>query len=245
MAEIDDALEAAGLTPNERKVYLELLYGGASGAGALIKRTGLSRQGAYDALDGLARKGLSGHVVRNKIKVFEASPPARILSMMKEREGAVEGALKQLLKIRKSATRDEVYFYQGKEGLKMVYHDILHTLKKNEEFLVLGGSVYVKELLGVFIDKFHEKRITKGIRFRILYNSGSRQRGEGVRKLKLTKVRYLPSGYSQPLEFNYYDGKAAILFVAKEKPMAVVIESDEISKALKSYFEFMWSLSSG
>ena len=61
----ETALEKAGLTKIESKVYLSLLDLGPSLAGQISKHSGIHRRSVYDALDRLAEKGLISYIVKN------------------------------------------------------------------------------------------------------------------------------------------------------------------------------------
>ena len=79
-------LEEIGLTEGETKVYLALLRLGPTKTGQLATKAGVSSSKVYKILDRLISKGLAGHIIKGKIKYFNAMKPKRILDYIEERE---------------------------------------------------------------------------------------------------------------------------------------------------------------
>ena len=81
-----EQLKMAGLTENECKLYIALLELGPSNAGLISRKSGLHRRVVYDTADMLIRKGLIGYILKNNVRLFQASDPKRVKEMIDEKE---------------------------------------------------------------------------------------------------------------------------------------------------------------
>ena len=72
-----EQLKEAGLTANESKIYTSLLELGPSNAGLISRKSGLHRRVVYDTLEMLIQKGLVGYILKNNVRLFQASHPKR------------------------------------------------------------------------------------------------------------------------------------------------------------------------
>ena len=90
------ALENLGLTPGEIKVYLALVKLGQTTSGPLVDESGVSVSKIYNVLDRLAKKGLASHIVKQRVKHFQAADPNRLLDYLKEKEADLEKQEKSL-----------------------------------------------------------------------------------------------------------------------------------------------------
>jgi len=72
-----NALEAAGLTKNEAKLYKLLLHLNTANITELAKRSGIHRRSVYDVLMRLSEKGLASYIVAEGVKVYAANNPEK------------------------------------------------------------------------------------------------------------------------------------------------------------------------
>ena len=79
MTNLYQDLQALGLSANQAQVYLILVRGGQSKAGAIIKKTGLHRNLVYTALEELLEKRLISKGSLKGIAAYKMLSPARIL----------------------------------------------------------------------------------------------------------------------------------------------------------------------
>jgi sugar-specific transcriptional regulator TrmB len=240
--QIKEFIKKAGLTENESIVYSTLLELGPSHAGLISRKSGLHRRVVYDTTEMLIKKGLIGYILKNNIKLFQASSPERILEIIKEKEESINEILPQmLLMYNKTKEKEETNFYKGKNGLKTVFEDQLEEAKKdkNKEILILGASPLAYEMLEFYFHWFDKRRQENKIHTRIIFDS---KKDDIIRKIPLSKIKYLPQKYSSPLAVNVYGDKVAIILWSKENPFAIVIKNKEISQGYRNYFELMWKI---
>ena len=77
-----EQLQKAGLSPNEAKCYLTLLKIGSASANEVSRKSGVHRVSVYDALRGLAEKGLVSQITKANKLLFEAGNPEKIIEII-------------------------------------------------------------------------------------------------------------------------------------------------------------------
>lgn len=241
-------LEDIGLTKGETKVYLALLDLGQSTTGDIVKKSGVSTSKVYKILDKLIEKGLASYILKRKVKHFKVADPSKILDYLEEKERTLESRKKEItellpaLKIKQklAAIEQEAEIYEGMEGLRTVFDDIINTLEKNDTQLVFGAGAGAQENRYLsFFHLFHKRRERKGIKAKIIFNEDVRGKFKSQEESPLVKVKYLPQ--TTPAAINIY-GNKTIIALLTEKPIAIVIKSKEITNSFRSYFEIMWQI---
>jgi sugar-specific transcriptional regulator TrmB len=200
-------LEQIGLTKGEIAVYFSLLELGSSTVGPIVDKSKLSSSKIYDVLERLIGKGLVSYVVRENKKYFEAASPNRILDYLKEKEESIrlqqkdiENIMPELLLKQKMAKKtQEVTIYEGIKGIKTAREKSLQTLKKGEEFCILGASTTFNENLSDYWLKYHKKREKAGVNLRMLCNRNIPKEDIDSRNLlKLCEAKYMPTEVITP-----------------------------------------------
>jgi len=231
-----EQLKEIGLTENESKIYVSLLELGPSNAGLISRKSGLHRRVVYDTIEMLIQKGLVGYIVKNNVKLFQASNPKRILEIIEERKNKIEEVMPKMLDFyTKTKEKEETNFYKGKNGLKTVMEDQLESSKKNKEILIIGGSPIAYEILQFYFKWFDKRRVENKIKTRVIFNKTDKKLN-----IPYSEIKFLPDKYSSPLAVNIYGDKVALILWSKENPLAIVIKNKEISDGYRKYFELMW-----
>ncbi len=228
-------LRQAGLTENESKVYPALIDLGPSLAGQIARKTGMHRRTVYDTTEMLIEKGLVGYILKNNRKLFQASNPARLLEIIKEKQNILMPFVCELQqKYHTTKEKEETNFFKGKEGLKTIFEDQLES----KEILILGASPRAYEILQFYFKWYDRTRKEKRIKARIIATD------KRMKRILLAEIKYLPQKYNSPVAVNIYNDKTAIILWAQE-PIAIVIKNKEIAQAYRTYFELMWKIASG
>jgi len=247
---MEEALRRIGLLDNEIKIYLTLLKMGSALASELAEKTDFHRVYVYDVLKSLTNKGLVTYVIKNNKKYFDVISPNKILDLLKEKEDEIkkqeqeiQKILPQLLLLHKPRkNRPIVEVYEGKEGMKTIFNDILRTKK---EWLTIGGTGHVPKVLPYFIPGWHLKRKKAKIKARAIFydTKNGRKRGKEFLNIGLAEVKHMPKEYVLPATIYLWENKTAIVLISEEKPYGILIESKEITKSFKAYFELVWRMS--
>ena len=224
-----------GLTKNEAELYVILVKSGQLTATEIAGQTKISRPHVYDSLSKLLTKGAVNYVIKNNKKYFKADNPQKLLEYFREKCSRLESAVPELekyLSVKKNDTK--INIMEGPEGLKTVMNDMIRTGK---EIVTFGASDRVYEHLPKFvIDKYLEERRKKKIAARQFYYEGTK-----VLKSPYSEFRKLPKEFSTPTTTLVYGNKISI-WIWQPVPMAIMIESDDLAKAYRHYFELLWKI---
>jgi sugar-specific transcriptional regulator TrmB len=242
----EKALTKAGLDEKQAKVYLACLELGDSKAPEIARHAEIKRTTTYGILDELITMGLVRYVSKGTSKVFKAQDPKTILSLLEDRKQKISQVLPELSDMFFTHhIRPKIHFFEGKEGLKKIYEDILECSSKKVQQIVKVKD-HIEVLGDKFIQEYIKKRVARGITAYDLHpKSGdiyTNERGTENAKLK-RYVRYLPPTVFYAAMIMIYDNKVAMVST-KEENFGFIIESKQFSGTLRAYFEFMWGLGS-
>lgn len=236
-----DILLDIGLSGKEADVYLLCIKHKEITASEISKISNESRTHTYDTINNLIKKGLIAYVIKNNVKYFKAVNPERLLDYLKEKEAkikeeekSVQELIPQLREIQSKVGKEEtkIEIYEGKEGLKSLLNDIIREGKK---FVTWGATTKVKEYIPDFvIQKYLNERKRKKIKARQLFTDFY-----GVLESPLSENKKLPKEFASPTTTLVYGDKVAI-FLWTEVPKVILVQSKELAKSYKSYFELLW-----
>ena len=231
------AIQQAGLTSTEAKIYSVLLKQKGQQAGEIAKQTGIHRRNVYDAVERLVSKGLVGEFLEGKKKHFVAESPKRLLGLIKERETSLNRILPSLQAIYDTRKQEaEVQIYRGKNGLKTVLDDQLAV--KKEEVWVYGAYNDFQKALKYYFPHFEKNRLKSNVKVRLLFDESSRKT---PLSRQLLEIKYLPKFWSGPVSVNIYREKVAII-LWEEQPITILISSKQVSESYRSYFNLLWKI---
>lgn len=239
-------LEKIGLKEKEAKIYIALLKEGPHLANYIAKKTNILRSSIYDYLDVLLNKGFITYTIISGKKYFQAVDPQKILDSFEEKKKIEEETLKQIIpeltSLKSMAEKKaNVEVFEGKEGMKSVMSYILK--EKPKEIRIYGSSGVSYKLLPFFMEHWHKQRIKQKIPIRIIYNDvpESKERIKKGPSLGLVKIRFFPVKDVSLTGTIIYNNKVLITIWNPEAPLAVSIESKEISKNYRDNFEILWA----
>lgn len=239
----EEALIKIGLAKNEAKVYLAMLKLGSASVTEISKKANIDRTLIYGVLEKLIEKGLVSSVVKINKKNYEAAAPEKILDLIKEKEEVLNKVLPELRREYKSRKkRQDVHNFKGKNGVRNILGIMLESAKPKKEYLLFGATGKTQELLPYYVPQFHMKRISLGIKLKIIFSKDSKKRALEVKKLKLTEVKLLPSEYMTPTAISIAGNKIAIILWSIENPLGVIIENEEIADDFRKYFNLLWKI---
>ncbi|MCL4362290.1 hypothetical protein M1585_02300 [Candidatus Parvarchaeota archaeon] len=240
--DIEKAIESAGLTSAESKVYLSLIKLGSSMIGPILRESRLNSSVAYNCLQRLMGEGLVSYNIKGKKKYFFASDPKNLMRVIKDKENALLEAMPILEKMRSTAkTKQEIFIFEGPKAARTIFNDILYTLKKGEEHLVIGVSESDSGM-GEFIKNWDEKRVKRGIIKRVIVTEKESNWLSYYKKQPLTKVKTVQEIFNIRFTINIYGNKTALVIWGRY-PTYILIERKEVAENFRNYFNFLWRLS--
>lgn len=236
----------AGLTQGEAKVYLSLLNLGTSTSGPIVKDSRVANSIIYRILESLIQKGLVSFIIKEKTKYFTAAPPERILDYIDERKEKLDENMEKIKKIlpdlKSKLTQEEtkVTVYEGFKGYITAFELLYLKLKKGDEYHAYGAYPEQEEKYHAYWKRDHIRRGKAGVSCKLLFNQGtSPEIIKNRNSYKLIDARVMPSGIITPTWFMTYKDTTAIM-LQKKKPIAVIIENQEIADSFEAYFQDLW-----
>jgi len=226
-----------GLEEKETKAYLSLLGLKKATVLQLAKTSGLKRATLYRALDSLLEKGLISEVHEGKRHFYIAELPEKLLQFLDEQKREIKKLLPKLKALEEEAAeRPKVKFYEGKEGFKNLYEEIL---KEKKEILCFSWPDKLFKIIE-FYPKLLKKRIKLKIPMRLISPDTklARQR-KRIGKKELRTMKLIPDFL--PFEAVFMiAGKKVIIFSLKHWFTGVLIKNKEIAQGFKAFFEAFW-----
>ena len=238
-----------GFTEGEERVYLALLKLGSSTSGAIAKEAEVSRSKLYEILEKLSRKGIASHYKKNNMAYFRAAPPTRILDYLRKKQDLLEQQKESFEKnlplfeelVGQKEIAKEAEVYEGREGIKSVREEALHSMKPNDVVYYFGNPTLGHEQLLGYWDDWNRRRIKKKIYTWTIYNQDAKFYGERRKELKYTKVKYLPQKGPSPAWIEIYGDVVAIAMEHKT-PMSIVIRNKFVAQSFLTYFNCLWNV---
>lgn len=234
-----------GLTEEEAKVYLAILELGGSYASNIARKAKVNRATCYHTLNNLQQKALISSYNKGKVLWFNAEDPKKLISIEKEKLEKAKSLIPQLLSISNVlAFKPKIHFYEGSEGAKTIFEDILTS---KEEVL---GYTNLKNLGQLFPDYFKDycqRKIANKIKTR--YLSPNNKEGTDIID------QFYPKNYDRNLveillvnknefffenEVSIYENRVAILSLNPDEMIGLLIESATFAKTMRSIFNLAW-----
>ncbi len=223
-------LQNFGLTEAEVKLYIELLKAGEATATVVAKKTSTNRTFTYDRLKKLLDSGLISYVVKENKKYFKAVEPSYLLEIIKEKEEQVKSILPELEQLKRPAKDGpKVEIFSSKNGIRTVLNLVL---KEKKEVLIHGSIAGFQKVMDEYYDIWNKRREKEKIKAKILTN-------EDV-ELPLAEVDILTEEETSNLTTFTFANKT-IIILWSDIPVAILIESEEITKDNTLFFNNLWN----
>lgn len=240
------ALEKAGLSKGEIKVYLALVKLGKVTTGPIIKLSKVSSSKVYDILDKLIEKGLVNYILVEKTRYFQASQPMSLLDYVNKKEkeiqntkGEIEKVIKMLEKT-ESQDVEEAKIYKGYRGMRTGFFEAIKSIQNKGEYLFFSVGYGEDPYLQQFFRDLSTKLKERGIKVRGIANNEEE---------KLYKKYYEKLGYLMKYTKMHWPsditiaGDNLITFVwDKKQPVIYVIQSRPLVESYKKFFEELWEI---
>src|SRR3989344_9419176 len=243
--DIEIKLESLGLSKRESKVYISLIEIGPTTTSKIIRKTGIASSKIYDVLEKLEHKGLVTHILKNGKMEFHPVNPEKLLDLLKEKEATLNEILPNLKELYKGDAEEiQAEIYNGKEGIKSLFEDII---REGKDWCVLGGSGKAATTLPYYMPNFY-KRINKNkINLKILFidEETTRQQAKELKDFNNISINFLPKEIKNLMVIFIYSNKIFIIPITKTtetSPLGVLIKSKESAESYKSYFNWLWRI---
>ena len=234
-----DSLKKLGLSDNEILTYTTLLRINQASAIKISEISGVKKSTTYDNLFSLKEKGLVSTSHKEKVRIYQATSPDKILDYETELRKSLEEDVQKLSALAGEFKENaESSFFEGKNGVKMVINDILQM---KQDLYFIGARSNVKKLYSYIAENFIERRKELKIRLRGLFDSKEKEDSSYSDKeiKKLTEFRYLDNlSFTFSVTFIYGDKVAFI--TTKGRPYGILVKSEIIAEQQKFLFQELW-----
>lgn len=244
--QIKKSLRKLGFSENEIKIINFLFHKKKGSILKISRHTAISQSSVKFSLENLKlRKLLTSEKKKNGIEIFEICSHENFLHWIdeqKEKHEEVYKTAKEDIHDFMSIIQDQTWkpgvsYYEGVEGLKEIYEDMLKTEK---DIYCWTDIQKIEETLGDYMKRFIQQRIEKKIityavlpknRSNILYANT-----EENREVKL--VEELPIDG----EIRIYGDKVAVITFDKTNPVGFVFKGHLITSLFRGIFQSYWTL---
>jgi sugar-specific transcriptional regulator TrmB len=237
-----EILSRTSLTPSQAEI-LEYSYQNKEAKASEIARSILkSRTIVYKDLEELEKLGLIEKKERpNQVALFSATHPSLLKNLLNQKEEQIkkdhellDSYLPKILSSFNLAhNRPGIRFFEGVEGMKIIYEEILEEGKDFHLIRTAYEPVY-NDKIAPIVEEFILKRIKKNIKVTAIVPSDVDDPEKDTQWL-MKRFNVEKEKYTAPVEIDIFGDKVAILSFGDEL-VGMIIESKQITQSLKQLF---------
>ena len=235
----ESLLKSLGLTENQAQVYLAALELGQASMQELAKKSKVRRTSIYNFINELKEKQLITETKKKKRRVYSAVHPEQLIELEKTRITELQSMLPELLAVYNSSNqKPRVTYYEGVDGIKEVYGDML---KDKKEIWAWEDLEYMKTALPKnFYDYFPPERAKRGITFKSISRDSETAKELVKSNIKLLRETKFIQSQDWGTEINIYGNKVALFNFKTQNPFVVLIEDINIAQTLRIAWKGLW-----
>ena len=237
-------LTELGLTEKEAMLYQAALKLGSTTAQLLSLESGLKRATVYGCIDSLVEKGLLHVEIRGVRKLFVAESPDKLASLLEQKKQILTNIMPQLVQdyLHSSPPTNTIKMYHGISGIKLVYDDILSTLKPGDEYLVISDQKKWHALDPSYFEELIQKRARLNLVIKLILENNEHARIYQAKEDQYhEKIKLLPKNID--LNINMVIVSQKVLMTQTVEPFLVIlIENPNIAAMNKILFNTIWGL---
>ncbi|OGY40911.1 MAG: hypothetical protein A2Y82_03530 [Candidatus Buchananbacteria bacterium RBG_13_36_9] len=238
--EILDQLQNLDLKPSEAKTFLAILEIGPASISDIAKRAKIKRPTTYYLIEELIKRGLVLKVPAGKRVFYKTIAPKQILNLLEKKKHNFEKILPNLEALfLAKPSQPKVRFFEGKEGLKNIYEEMLNTTKK------VYSIFSFDDFLTVFTEKENEQffEIIKkagGVIYDLIKPTPLAKKSvkEEIYRKGVTKIKFLPADFKVSIDQLVSGNKVAI--ISFKSLAGVIIEDQNIADSQKELIKYLW-----
>jgi len=233
-----------GLRGLQTNVYISLLKEGPASAPVLASRLGIKRTNAYMLLEKLVELGLVNHSSTGN-KQYNALSPNKLKNLLSGKQYELQQTAKVLSaslprlisQYNLSHQQPGVLHYEGSEGIKLLYDDIIRT--KKEVLIFPSKNDRNNYKMSEFIDSQILRQQLAGIKVRAIYplNSGNLENLSNLSKRNITIREFGDLGYEGQI-IVYGDNVALTTY--DDTVITTIVISKQIASTQRAIFENIW-----
>jgi sugar-specific transcriptional regulator TrmB len=221
-------LEPIGLNVTETKLYKTLLGTGCTTVNIIANHTQVNRPTVYEILKKMETKGVVSTSIQNGKLHYEAMPPKRLLTILREKENAFSRTIPLLeALIKEKIEKPQIETFVGNEGMKILFEQIL---EEATSFYCVAANKYLFEIFKYYLPTFVKRRIKKGIKVKLITDK--------IPFDKNAPYKILPSPIKTATWI--YEGTVIMISLNQKTLIGVRIKEKNIYETQKLFFETIW-----
>lgn len=244
MEEIERLLGLFGLNDKEVKVYVACLQLGKDSAFNIAEKSDVKRATTYLILRSLVKKSLVTTHITSKSFLYSASSPQNLVQQLEHRKKEIEQSLPSLMALYNSQPeKPSIEIFEGLDGVKQIYEEILTFLRTGEEVLFYGDLTHFEEHPALLKSWLKEAMSASGTIREIVNSDELHMKYKGdveQNKNPRHEVKLLPVGTRAFLNDNAVFADKLVIFSTKKHFFATVIKSKEIATSYRTMFNLAW-----
>lgn len=245
-------LYTLGLEPSAIETYQALVSLGRSQAGTLMEKTGLSRQGIYDALMILMAKELVEYQKEGRNAWYTPVHPNKLYGLVEEQKQltalklreAEEGIRLLTAGFNLTAHKPGVRYFEGKEGVLEALQD---SLTSHESIYTYADIEAIVEYIDAENKRYVVERDAKKIAKKAIIADTPFARNYLKEYHKETTDIRLIGSTIKPFGnvMQIYDNKISYITLTDKSLNAIIIQDPQIYQMHRMFFEYVWGTLDG
>ena len=237
---MNDDLVKLGFSDHEATIYLALLDTGQTGAGRLIKRTGLHRNIIYETLDKLIAKKLVMKVMRKHVAQFRITNPERIIVEQRTNLSLAENIIPKL--VERSKNLNDIIIWDGIEGFRNFSIAMLEKMEKGSILYVLGaiGNRWYNIMGEKSYRAYAKLTKEKSIHWKMVtFEKNVDLDIKAMKETGMVEARALHQTLSAPANMLIWNDRIALQTFTE--PYSVIeIQNKALAEGYLNYFNALW-----
>lgn len=232
-------LEKYGLNERDARVYLHLLSKIEDTALGIARATNIPRTTVYTVLNDLKDKSLISTFKKNKTQFWTPESVNQLKAALDQKQELLKILIPSLSEIvnKTKQVESSIKFYTGKEGLKIVWEDIIGDLEeKKYPFVYAISHTDLYSVLPKYFPVWIERRRKSKVFAKLIVHYGHQH----LRSDAGQEVRAMPEKYIFTGDLTIYGNKVAIFIFEKDRYESIIIDSPSFTQMIKGIFDFSW-----
>ncbi|WKZ24920.1 MAG: helix-turn-helix domain-containing protein [Patescibacteria group bacterium] len=236
-----NSLVYCGFTKNESAIYIYLLKKIEATVFDISKETSIPRATVYLTLDKLKKQKIVSLFRKNNVQYYTPENPLRLKAIIEEKDKAIKNILPELNAIIDTdSERPDVRLYTGVDGVKIVLEDILDTMvRKRQNMLLAASRTEIIDRFPKYFPDWIDRREKLKIKSRLILPESERKK-HIFEQNEWREVRYLPDTFGFKAMIEIYANKIAVFNLKEGEIYSIVIESESIVQTFIQFFMFSW-----
>lgn len=240
IADLQRTLVDLGLADREAALYLSLLAAGPVSMAGIAAASGSRRTTLYPRMQRLVKKGIVRVEVFGRRRRYMAITPEELYALHRARLERVRDLLPRLgaiVAVKRPGTR--VHAFEGREQVIAVYDDFLRE-RRGGPVLAFVALRETQRALPDFMATFIARRVRRKVRMRaIMPDTPESQERKRHDEEEFRETRLIPAD-RWPFSGDVYIYGDRIAIISALELRAVRIESEEVARTLRAFFELAW-----